>query len=90
MNAIAPKEAKRAVIQLTVLRIVVYAILIFLSVLCLFSFVMLFINASRSNGQLQAGFTLLELYEDTNGAGRLHAFNIPTFLAMRSQKPIQR
>ena len=59
MNAIAPKEAKRAVIQLTVLRIVVYAILIFLSVLCLFSFVMLFINASRSNGQLQAGFTLI-------------------------------
>ena len=50
MNAIAPKEAKRAVIQLTVLRIVVYAILIFLSVLCLFSFVMLFINASRSKG----------------------------------------
>ena len=42
------------------------------------------------NGQLEAGFTLLELYEDTNGAGRLHELNIPTFLAMRSQKPIQR
>ena len=40
------------------------------------------------NGQLEAGFTLLELYEDTNGAGRLHELNIPTFLAMRSQKPI--
>ncbi len=38
------------------------------------------------NGQLQAGFTLLELYEDTNGAGRLHELNIPTFLAMRSRK----
>lgn len=38
------------------------------------------------NGQLQAGFTLLSLYEDTNGEGRLHALNIPTFLAMRSRK----
>ena len=38
------------------------------------------------NGQLEAGFTLLELYEDTNGQGRLHELNIPTFLAMRSQK----
>ena len=36
------------------------------------------------NGQLEAGFTLLNLYEDTNGEGRLHALNIPTFLAMRS------
>ena len=35
-------------------------------------------------GQLEAGFTLLELYEDTNGEGRLHEMNIPTFLAMRS------
>lgn len=37
-------------------------------------------------GQLEAGFTLLELYEDTNGEGRLHEMNIPTFLAMRSRK----
>ena len=38
-------------------------------------------------GQLEAGFTLLELYEDTNGTGRLHELNIPTFLAMRARKP---
>ena len=38
------------------------------------------------NGQLEAGFTLLNLYEDTNGFGRLHELNIPTFLAMRSRK----
>ncbi len=37
-------------------------------------------------GQLEAGFTLLELYEDTNGEGRLHEMNIPCFLAMRAQK----
>ena len=38
------------------------------------------------NGQLEAGFTLVSLYEDTNGEGRLHALNIPTFLAMLSRK----
>ena len=38
-------------------------------------------------GQLEAGFTLLALYEDTNGEGRLHEMNIPTFLAMLSEKP---
>ena len=39
------------------------------------------------NGQLEAGFELLSLYEDTNGEGRLHELNIPTFLAMRARKP---
>ena len=38
-------------------------------------------------GQLEAGFILTDLYEDTNGEGRLHELNIPTFLAMRSVKP---
>ncbi len=33
------------------------------------------------NGQLEAGFTLLHLYEDTDGEGRLHDMNIPTFIA---------
>ena len=37
-------------------------------------------------GQLQAGFTLLDLYEDTNGEGRLHELHIPTMLATRSIK----
>ncbi|MBE6909597.1 MAG: class I SAM-dependent methyltransferase [Ruminococcaceae bacterium] len=37
-------------------------------------------------GQLEAGFTLLDLYEDTNGEGRLHELNIPTFLALCAEK----
>ena len=37
-------------------------------------------------GQLEAGFTLVGLYEDTNGEGRLHEMNIPTYLAMKSVK----
>ncbi len=39
-------------------------------------------------GQLRAGFTLMDLYEDTNGEGRLHELGIPTFIAMRSRKPL--
>ena len=38
------------------------------------------------NGQLEAGFTLVSLYEDTNSEGRLHELNVPTFLAMKSVK----
>lgn len=32
-------------------------------------------------GQLQAGFQLVDCYEDTYGEGRLHDLNIPTFWA---------
>ena len=32
-------------------------------------------------GQLKAGFTLLDIYEDTNGAGFLHEHGVPTFWA---------
>ena len=38
-------------------------------------------------GQLEAGFALLDLYEDTNGAGRLHEMRIPSYLATRAIKP---
>lgn len=37
-------------------------------------------------GQLEAGFMLTELYEDTNGAGNLHEHGIPTFIATRVVK----
>ena len=37
-------------------------------------------------GQLKAGFTLLNLYEDTNGFGRLHDMNIKTYIATKSVK----
>ena len=37
-------------------------------------------------GQLEAGFRLLALYEDTNGEGRLHELRIPTYLAVRAVK----
>ncbi len=52
-------DSRKAKVMLTLSRIVVYAILIFLSILCLFSFYMLFVNATRSNSDLQSGFRLL-------------------------------
>ena len=52
------RASRKGRIQLIAARTVAYAILIFLAVLCLFSFYMLIINATRSNAQLQAGFTL--------------------------------
>ena len=37
-------------------------------------------------GQLKAGFTMTHLYEDTNGAGKLHELNVPSFIATRCVK----
>ena len=37
-------------------------------------------------GQLQAGFILTDIFEDINGQGRLHDFNVPTFYATRAVK----
>ena len=45
-------------LKLLILRVIVYAILIFLTVLCLFFFYLMVVNASRSNADLAKGFTL--------------------------------
>ena len=37
-------------------------------------------------GQLKAGFTLLDLYEDTNGFGRLHDLNINSYIVTKAVK----
>lgn len=37
-------------------------------------------------GQLEAGFKLTALYEDTNGVGNLHNHHIPSFIATRCIK----
>lgn len=39
-------------------------------------------------GQLEAGFILTHVYEDTNGEGKLHELNVPTFWATRAIKSI--
>jgi hypothetical protein len=37
-------------------------------------------------GQLKVGFTLIDLYEDTNGTGFLHEYGVPTFWATLAVK----
>ena len=74
------KSSQKGLVQLTLLRIVVYAILIFLTFLCLFSFYMLIINATRSNAQLQSGFALLpreNFFKNLVNAWNDASINIP-------------
>ena len=73
-------ENTKGRILMIVARVVVYAILIFLAVLCLFSFYMLIINATRSNAQLQAGFTLMpknNFFVNLKNAWNDQSINIP-------------
>ena len=53
------EETKSEKGLLTFYRVLAYIFLGFVTVLCLFAFYMLVINASRSNAQLQAGFEVL-------------------------------
>ena len=90
------RENTKGRVQLIVARTVAYIILLFLAALCLFSFVMLIVNASRSNNQLQAGFTLTpgghfmdnlkEAWNDTSliaiPRGMLNSFIIATASAI--------
>lgn len=73
-------NSKKAIAQLTVVRIIVYIILAILTILCLFSFYMLIINSTRSNGELQGGFTLIpsgHFLENLTNAWNDASINIP-------------
>lgn len=54
-----PDENLKARRSLQISRFLVYVFLSLLSAMCLFSFYMLIVNASRSNANLQSGFRLL-------------------------------
>ena len=72
-------DSRKAHAMLTVSR-VVYALLIFLSILCLFSFYMLIVNASRTNADLQGGFKALpqgHFLENLKNAWNDSSINIP-------------
>ena len=74
------KENIKGRILLIISRILAYSVLIFLSILCLFSFYMLIINSTRSNAQLQAGFTLLpkdNFFNNLRNAWTDQSINIP-------------
>jgi len=42
--------------------------------------------AEQIGGQLKAGFTLTDIFGDTNGEGRLHELNIESYIATRAIK----
>lgn len=74
------RESERGRLHLLVMRVVAYAILIFLSFLCLFCFYMLIINSTRSNGELQAGFSALprgHFFENLKNAWNDASIDIP-------------
>ena len=52
-------ESRKARRMLQLSRFVVYGILVLLTAMCLFSFYMLIINATRSNADLQGGFRIV-------------------------------
>ena len=73
-------DSRKAHAMLTVSRVLVYALLIFLSILCLFSFYMLIVNASRTNADLQGGFKALpqgHFLENLKNAWNDSSINIP-------------
>lgn len=59
MDYVGAKENNAARAKLIVQRTLVYTFMIFLTVICLFFFYLLFVNATRSHAELQAGFTML-------------------------------
>ena len=74
------QESERGRLHLFIARVVVYTVLIFLSFLCLFCFYMLIINSTRSNAELQAGFSALprgHFVENLKNAWNDASINIP-------------
>ena len=74
------RENTKGRVTLIVSRILAYAFLILVAFMCLFSFYMLIINATRSNAQLQAGFTLFpkeNFFKNLKNAWTDSSINIP-------------
>ena len=80
MNRSNTANSRKAMATLTISRILVYIFLVIITVMCLFSFYMLIINASRSNAELQAGFTMVpstHFIENLVNAWNDASINIP-------------
>lgn len=46
--------------------------------------------SEQIGGLVRAGFSITDVYEDTNGYGRLHELGIPSFWAVRAEKSFRR
>ncbi len=75
-----PVEGRNARTKLIICRVLAYSLLILLSILCLFAFYMLIVNASRTNADLQGGFKALpqgHFLENLKNAWNDASINIP-------------
>lgn len=80
MNKTNTANSRKAMATLTISRILVYLFLVIITILCLFSFYLMIINSSRSNGELQGGFTLVpstHFFENLANAWNDASINIP-------------
>jgi multiple sugar transport system permease protein len=76
MNIKIDNDAKRAKTVVIIRKIVVYIVLILLAIMCIFPFYILIVNCTRSNFQIQQGFSFTfgnfftynwnSLFDDTN------------------------
>lgn len=69
---------------LHVRRIIAYVVLIFLTILCLFWFYVLFINATRSDSELARGFTLIPSTHFIENWNNMLNGTIPAMRGMRN------
>lgn len=73
-------ESKKGYMKLLISRVLAYAALLFVTFLCLFFFYLLFINSTRSNGELQSGFQIVpssHFFENFKNAWTDASINIP-------------
>ena len=63
-------------------RVIAYIVLCIITFFCLFWFYILFINATRSNGELQAGFTLAPSTHLIENWKNLLAGTLPVWMGM--------
>lgn len=76
----AARDSAKGRVSLLASRIAVYAFLILITLLCLFSFYLLIINSTRSNAQLQSGFRLTpqnSFFSNLKNAWTDTSINIP-------------
>lgn len=74
------EEKKTSGIGVHTRRIIAYVVLVIVTILCLFWFYVLFVNATRSKAELNHGFTLIpSKYAGRNLYNLFHNSNLPIF-----------
>jgi len=73
---------KQGITSLRIKRILITIVLILISIMCLFWFVLLFVNTTRSNGELGRGFTLIPSTHLITNIKNLYEGTIPILNGM--------